>query len=120
MSSKIPHLGYCRIYQVYRPDLEFFHRPHSYIEESGRKAPPAEQYHMVFSGNVVYFDLEDIFFQFNQDQPHHRGFTGHSMMVSDILEIRDIHGSKFYYCDVFGFQPIQFDPSSIHKEDSDV
>lgn len=116
MAPKKARLRQCRLYQVYHPSLEFFHRPHSYIVESGRTTPPAEQYHLVFSGNVTFTDLEDVFFQFNQDQPHQHNSKGHSMMVSDILEILDIDGSQFFYCDVFGFAPVSFDPTGIHTE----
>lgn len=37
------------------------------------------------------------------------GFTGHSLSVSDIIELHNSpESSRFYFCDTFGLQKIQF------------
>ena len=46
--------------------------------------------------------------KFNLNHPH--GFTGHSLSMSDVVELYDSTGSEFYYVDRFGFQEIDFEP----------
>ena len=46
--------------------------------------------------------LESLFIRFNGRQLP-EGFKGHSLSVSDVIEI----DNTFYYCDSFGFEPIE-------------
>ena len=48
---------------------------------------------------------EDLFAKFNANLP--KGFGGHSMSVSDIVEIHVDGKMRFYYCDRFGFKLIE-------------
>lgn len=66
-------------------------------------------YEIVYEGkiktnDIAPFDLrlalEDLFYTFNMDRP--KDFKGHSMSVSDIVELN----GKKYYCDSFGFKEI--------------
>ena len=44
---------------------------------------------------------EDVFYVFNMRKPE--DFEGHSLSVSDIIEIIRHGSSSFYYCDMCGF-----------------
>jgi hypothetical protein len=44
---------------------------------------------------------ETVFYIFNMRTPE--DFTGHSLSVSDIIEINRYGSSSFYYCNVCGF-----------------
>jgi len=57
-------------------------------------------YELVYSYKEEDPDLEEIFFKFNIERPE--DFTGHSLSVSDIVEV----GNKKYYVDSFGFKEI--------------
>lgn len=57
------------------------------------------------SGNIISV-LERIFEIFNLNHPE--GFKGHSLSVSDVVEIIDDgENSGFYYCDNFGWKKIE-------------
>ena len=53
-------------------------------------------------------DLESIYAKFNVEHPE--GFTGHSLSMSDVVELYDDAGSAFHYVDRFGFKEINFKP----------
>ena len=89
--------------------------PLSYFQKAGYPSPPAEIYESVFCGETEVTTLEEIYRIFNRkDEADTRylekiGFTGHSMSVSDIVEVQDSSGeSHFYFCDTFGFPQISF------------
>lgn len=69
-------------------------------------------YRQVYGGIVNCSDIEGIFALCNTARPP--GYCGHSLSVSDVVEICDGEKSGFYYCDSFGFQKIPFD---IEKTD---
>lgn len=50
---------------------------------------------------------EDLFYIFNNRRP--RNFTGHSLSMSDIIELIRLGHSKFYYCDMCGFQRLPYE-----------
>ena len=50
---------------------------------------------------------EDLFYIFNMQRPH--DFTGHSLSMSDVIELINQGRSKFYYCDMCGFQRLPYD-----------
>ena len=105
------------IYQII-PELDqdrLIFMPLSYFQKAGYPSPPAEIYESVFCGETEVATLEEIYRIFNRkDEADARylekiGFTGHSMSVSDILEIQHSPGeSRFYFCDTFGFSQIAF------------
>ena len=105
------------IYQII-PELDqdrLMFMPLSYFQKAGYPSPPAEIYESVFCGETEVATLEEIYRIFNcKDEADARylekiGFTGHSMSVSDILEIQHSPGeSRFYFCDTFGFSQIAF------------
>lgn len=105
------------IYQII-PELDqdrLMFMPLSYFQKTGYPSPPAEIYESVFCGETEVATPEEIYRIFNRkDEADARylekiGFTGHSLSVSDILEIQDSPGeSRFYFCDTFGFPQISF------------
>ena len=71
---------------------------------------PAENYDMVFEYEALSDSLERLFFIFNEAHP--QGYKARSMSVSDVVEvINPENGSKFYFCDSFGFKEVSFDAS---------
>lgn len=105
------------IYQII-PELDqdrLMFMPLSYFQKAGYPSPPAEIYESVFCGETEVATLEEIYRIFNRKDEADAcylekiGFTGHSMSVSDILEIQHSPGeSRFYFCDTFGFPQISF------------
>ena len=64
-------------------------------------------YDEVFSGEVNCQNLEEIYQLFNLTRPE--GFTGHSLSMTDIVEILDDTGLKgCHFCDWIGFKKIKF------------
>ena len=72
--------------------------------------PDSAAYDKVYSGDVKCRNLEDVFTLFNSGRPE--GFRGHSLSVSDVVEVEDAAGitAGFYFCDSFGFKEIPFQP----------
>ena len=101
-----------KIYQIDRDkdngSLSFLNYENTVKRTGGRIR--GEIYHKVFDGDVECSGLEDVYFMFNENRPE--SFTGHSLSVSDIVEIEnsDIVEKCFYFCDSFGFKKIDFEP----------
>lgn len=72
--------------------------------------PDSAAYDKVYSGDVKCRNLEDVFTLFNSRRPE--GFRGHSLSVSDVVEVEDAANITpgFYFCDSFGFKEIPFQP----------
>jgi hypothetical protein len=100
-----------RIYQI---DLEIDHeRQYAFHGLGGlNSVPPASLYEMVYDANLETDDLEDIFALLNDALPPN--YHGRSLSVSDIVELYDVSGSTFYFCDTFGFKEVSFEPE--HRE----
>ena len=69
-------------------------------------------YKNVYYGDVDVESLEDIYTLFNDNRPS--TFQGHSLSVSDVVEICDNKDSEqvengCYFCDSIGFKKIDFD-----------
>lgn len=102
-----------KIYQIDRDkdngSLSFLNYENTVKRTGGRIR--SEIYHKVFDGDVECSGLEDVYFMFNENRPE--SFTGHSLSVSDIVEIEnsDIVEKGYYFCDSFGFKMIDFEPS---------
>ena len=95
-----------RIWQL-TPDSDFDLRFRSYAEvvlASGE--PDMSNYEAVYDGALDTNDLEGIYAKFNLDHPS--GFKGHSLSISDVVELYDESGSEYHYVDRFGFQQIVF------------
>ena len=99
-----------KVYQI-NPELDqhstLFRSYDSAMKSAGQIDPSV--YKTVFDGNVDAQDLEDVFAVLNFSHPV--GYNGHSLSVSDIVEME---GGGCFYCDSFGFQELQdFDASKV-------
>lgn len=68
--------------------------------------PSRENYNVVFDGGLDTNNLESIYTKFNMDHPS--DFKGHSLSISDVVELYDENSSEFHYVDQFGFKAIEF------------
>lgn len=57
--------------------------------------------------------LEDLYVKFNVNHPE--DFTGRSLSVSDIVAVIRKDGTKYYYCDSFGWEDISNTVSPVVK-----
>ncbi len=72
-------------------------------------------YRQIYGGTVNCSGLESVFALCNQAQKP-PGYYGHSLSVSDIVEICDGENKGFYFCDRAGFQPVDFDISQTDHD----
>lgn len=68
--------------------------------------PDPEHYRIAYDGQLGTNDLEAIYTRCNVDHPP--GYKGHSLSMSDVVELYDGDSSEYHYCDHFGFQKINF------------
>jgi len=95
-----------RIWQL-KPDSDFELRFRSYDEIQNIYGEPCiNNYEAVYDGEFDTNDLEAIYSKFNMDHPV--GFKGHSLSISDVVELYDDSGSAFHYVDRIGFKEIEF------------
>jgi hypothetical protein len=106
--GNIQALKDCRIYQL-KPDVDVRMKFIGYDEMKEKFGDPdLKNYDVAYDGQIETNDLEQIFEKFNIAHPP--GFTGHSLSMSDIVELYDPGGSTFHYVDRFGFRQIEFSP----------
>lgn len=60
-----------------------------------------DDYCCVYCGNRIVDGLDDIFTEFNVN-PKPMGYRGHSLSVSDIVEV----DGKRWYCDIIGWEEV--------------
>lgn len=65
----------------------------------------SEAYHQVYGGTVIAESLDDIFRMCNDGHPP--GYFGHSLSVSDVIEICEGKEKGFYFCDSFGYKKLE-------------
>lgn len=73
-------------------------------------------YDRVFMGDVDCENLEDVFHLFNTEG--HRLHQGHSLSVSDIVEVEKGSYSDFLFCDSIGFQGVHFKPEQAKVQEN--
>jgi len=106
LDGNTPILKECRIYQL-KPDVDAMMKFIGYDELLERFGEPnLENYSAVYDGQLETNDLEAIYEKFNLHHP--TGFQGHSLSMSDVVELYDSSGSTFHYVDRFGFKEISF------------
>lgn len=105
--SEAVQLKNCRVWQLKRSaDVSMrFIEYKEMVEKFGE--PNRANYEPVFDGNLDTNDLEEIYTRCNTQHPP--DYRGHSMSMSDVVELYDTSGSEFYYCDRVGFRPIRFE-----------
>lgn len=110
-TSKVRELKNCRVWQL-KPDVDIYMKFIGYDQLLQRFGPPnPDNYQMVFEGEVETNDLEALYAKFNLAKPP--GYMGHSLSISDVLELYDENGSAFHYVDRVGFQQVDFAPSAL-------
>lgn len=73
-------------------------------------------YRQVYGGTVFAENLEDVFRLCNTELPY--GYHGHSLSVSDIVEVCHGEDKGFYFVDSFGFKKLNdFDITQTDYED---
>lgn len=93
-----------RIWQL-KADSDFDLRFKPYDEIVKKHGQPnQENYEVVYDGNLETNDLEEIYTTFNTNHP--QGFSGHSLSISDVVELYDEQSRGFYYVDTFGFREV--------------
>jgi len=96
----------CRVHQL-KSDVDVMMKFIGYDELLKHFGEPdPDNYRVVYDGDVETNDLEELFAKFNLDRPS--GYEGHSLSMSDVLELYDDSGSYFHYVDRFGFKEISF------------
>lgn len=97
----------CRIWQL-KPDVDVMMKFTSYKEMTERFGElDPNKYNLVYDGQIGSNDLEAIWIKFNTQHPP--GYTGHSLSISDVIELYNHNGSEYYYVDRIGFKQIDFD-----------
>jgi hypothetical protein len=103
-----------RIWQL-RADSDFDLRFRAYEDVVKAIGEPSKHnYEVVYDGEIDTNDLEAIYTKFNINHP--LGFIGHSLSISDVVELYDEGSSEFHYVDRFGFKEIEFEDLSQVKE----
>ena len=88
----------------------------NFEETSKRGGVKSKDYRQVYGGTVFAKDLEDVFRLCNTELPY--GYHGHSLSVSDVVEICDGEDKGFFFVDSFGFQKLDnFDISLTDHDD---
>ena len=103
-----------RIFQL-KDDSDNKFMDHEFTVKHG--GVKAENYHQIWGGTMVAAGIEDVFTCCNTDQ-FPLGYDGHSLSVSDIIQVCSGKDEGFYFCDSFGFKKLEdFDISKTdHSE----
>lgn len=98
-----------RIWQL-KPDVDVYMKFIGYEDMCERFGPPdRENYQTVYDGAAETNNLEALYMKFGNDgSALPASYKGHSLSMSDVLELYDSTGSSFYYVDRTGFQEIEF------------
>lgn len=75
-------------------------------EKRGFGKPQREEYAAVYEGEVDVFNLEEVWERFGRKVP--KGFEGHALSISDIVEFTEGEAGRFFYVEPKGFAEIEF------------
>lgn len=75
-------------------------------EKRGFGTPQREEYDLIYEGETSELDLEEIWEKFNRSPP--KGFEGHSLSISDVVELSGNGVSRFFYIDRTRFIEVAF------------
>ena len=98
----------CRVWQL-KPNVDIMMKFIGYaelLEHFGE--PDPSNYRAVYDGEADTNNLEALYAKFNLGLP--LGYEGHSLSMSDVIELYDDSGSTFHYVDRFGFKEVSFKP----------
>ena len=86
------------------------------LHKAGYEQPPAAEYRLTYDGTICCGKgsedeavLKRIFGRFNDDLPG--DYHGRSVSPSDVVELYDDDGRRYFYCDGGGFVPVKFSPA---------
>ena len=106
-----------RVYQLDIKGIEthsFAFRGIEFLCKAGYQHPPADSYRLVYDGELIHprglteeAVLARIYEHCNDYLPE--GYQGHSLSMSDVVELYDEDDRDFFYCDEDGFTPVRFD-----------
>ena len=106
ISEQRPALKSCRIWQLKSGvDIRMKFIGYDELLKSFGEPDPTN-YRLAYDGQGETNDLEELYAKFNTEQPP--GYEGHSLSMSDVVELYDEAGGSFHYVDRFGFQKIGF------------
>ena len=107
--AAVRELRNVRVWQL-KPDVDVYMKFIRYEETCRKFGPPdRENYQTVYDGAAEINDLEALYMKFGNDgSALPASYRGHSLSMSDVLELYDSTGSSFYYVDRAGFQEIEF------------
>ena len=95
------------IYQLKSGDSEIeklWFRNYDFLKQHNY-AIDVRNYDLVYSGPMLPDEtLDDIYYRFNCDHPE--DYKGHSLSVSDVIQVNKGDVSKVYFTDSFGFKEI--------------
>ncbi|MBQ8848978.1 MAG: DNA primase [Clostridia bacterium] len=90
------------------------------LRNAGYEQPPATEYALIHEGTLFCFEnecdrycLELIYNRFNDTLP--KDYVGRSVSPSDVIELYDEDGSRYYYCDICNFCEVSFSPELVKK-----
>ena len=88
----------------------------NFDETAKRGGVKDKDYRQVYGGTVFAKNLEDVFMLCNTDLPY--GYHGHSLWVSDIVEVCQGEDKGFYFVDSFGYKKLDdFDITQTDHND---
>ena len=96
----------CRLYQL-KPttDIESRYIDYKDLIDKGFKEPNADDYRIVYDGNIATNNLEGIYAIFDaSDKPE--GFNEAGIFISDVIELYDENSNEFYYVNRSGFEKL--------------
>lgn len=106
-----------RVYQLDIKGIEthsFAFRGIEFLCKAGYQHPPADSYQLVYDGELIHprgwteeAVLARIYEHCNDYLPE--GYQGHSLSMSDVVELYDGDDRDFFYCDEDGFTLVRFD-----------
>ncbi len=91
---------------------EFMYESLDYVKDHNDGKVPYELYEKVYEDRVGTSSLNEIDYIFNMEHP--KDFKGHSLSVSDIVELEYLDNKKVsYYYDRVGFKLLAFSKTTI-------
>lgn len=97
----------CRLYQLKAStNIEARFIGYKELKDKGFKEPNAEDYRVVYDGNIGTNNLEGIYAKFDaSDKPE--GFKETGIFISDVIELYDENSREFYYVNPTGFEKLE-------------
>lgn len=102
-----------RIYQI-NMDRDTNRMAFMNYEFANKHGFTPEIYDLVYDGDLDAENLEDIYTILNIGK-RPEDFKGHSLSVSDIVELVKTDNSTFHFCDSFGWETINFDTTKVYN-----